>query len=176
MLRESNRLRSSTDCQEKNEAVRMKLELGFETIGLTLSPAKMELGSETIGLTSSPANHCGLREIEEVNQSLRTVKDHEDWLDGVHDQQFGTSTPKEKPSKALKEYEDWFDHEKTDSEENGSFWLLYLEKEQIKANELKSTEPAELDGLPENDSSDASSGHQEIWESKSMIEPADIEF
>ena len=148
MLRGSNRLRSSTDCQEKNEAVRIKLELRSETIGLTSSPAKMELGSETIGLT---AKHCGLREsreIEEVKESLRTVKDHEDWLDGVQDQQFGTSTPKEKPSKALQEYEDWFDHEETDSEENGSFWLLYLEKEQLEPNELKSTEPAELHGLP----------------------------
>ena len=85
---------------------------------------KPELGFETIGLTSSPAKHCGLqesREIELVKESLRTVKDHEDWLDGVHDQQFGTSTPKEEPSKALQEYEDWFDHEETDSEENGSF-------------------------------------------------------
>ena len=97
-------------------------------------------------------------------------------LDGVHDQQFGTSTPKEEPSKALQEYEDWFDLEATDSEGNGSFWLLYSEKEQIKANELKSTEPAELHGLPGDDSSDASSSHQEIWESKSMIDFANTEF
>ena len=111
MSRGSNRLRSSTDCQEKNEAVRIKLELD----------------SKTIGLTPFPAKHCGLREsreIEEVKESLRTVKDHEDWLDGVHDQQFGTSTSKEEPSKALQEYEDWFDHGEADSEENGSFWLL----------------------------------------------------
>ena len=77
--------------------MRIKLELGSETIGLTSSPAKLELGSETIGLTSYPAKHCGLqesREIGEVKESLRTVKDHKDWLDGVHDQQFGTSTPK----------------------------------------------------------------------------------
>ena len=161
--------------------MKIKLELGSETIDLTSSPANMELGSKTIGLTSSPAKHCGLREsreIEEVKESLRIVKDHKDWLNGVHDQQFGTSTPKEKSSKALQEYEDWFDHKKTDSEENGSFWLLYLEKEQIKANELKSTEPAELYGLPGDDSSDASSGHQEIWESKStcMIDSTDTEF
>ena len=178
-LRGSNRLRSSTDCQENHEAVRIKLELGSETIGLTSSPAKMELGSETIGLTSSPAKHCGLREsreTEEVKESLRTLKDHEDWLDGVHDQQFGTSTPKEEPSKALQEHEEWFDHEETDSEENGSFWLLYSEKEQTKANELKSTEPAELHGLPGDDSSDVSSSHQEIWDSKSMIDSANTEF
>ena len=78
MLRGSNRLSSSTDCQEKNEAVRIKLEFGSETIGLTSSPAKLELGSETIGPTSSPVQHCGLRisrEIEEVKESLRTVKD-----------------------------------------------------------------------------------------------------
>ena len=87
MLRGSSRLRSSTDCQEKNEAVRIKLELG----------------SETIGLTSSPAKYCGLREsreVEEVQESLPTMKDYEDWLDGVHDQQFGTLTPKEEPAKA----------------------------------------------------------------------------
>ena len=179
MLRGPNRLRSSNDCQEKHEAVRIKLELGSETIGLTSSPAKLELGSETIGLISSPAKHCGLREsreIEEVKESLRTVKDHEDWLDGVHDQQFRTSTPKEEPSKALQEYEDWFDHDETDSEENGSFWLPYSKKEQIKANELKSTEPAELHRLPGDDSSDASSGHQEIWKSKYMIDSANTEF
>ena len=73
MLRGPNRLRSSTDCQEKHEAVRIKLELGSKTIGLTSSPAKLELGSETIGPTSSPAKHCGLREsreIEEVKESL----------------------------------------------------------------------------------------------------------
>ena len=163
MLRGSNRLRSSTDHQDQNEAMRIKLELG----------------SETIGLNSSPAKHYGLqesREIELVKESLRTVKDHEDWLDGVHDQQFGTSTLKEEPAKALQEYEDWFDHEETDSEENGSFWLLYSEKEQIKANELKSSEPAELHGLPGDDSSDASSSPQEIWESKSMIDSAYTEF
>ena len=45
MLRESSRLRYSTECQEKNDAVRIRLELG----------------SETVGLTSSPAQHCGLR-------------------------------------------------------------------------------------------------------------------
>ena len=118
LLRGSSRLRSSTDCKEKSEAVGIKLELG----------------SETTGLTSSPTKHCGLREsreIEEVKETLRTVKDHEDWLDRVHDQQFGTSTMKEEPSKALQESEDWFDHEETNSEKNGSFWLLYSEKEQI---------------------------------------------
>ena len=47
---------------------------------------------------------------------------------------------------------------------------------QIKSKELKSTEPAELHGLPGDDSSDASSSHQEIWESKSMTDSADTEF
>ena len=73
----------------------------------------------------------------------------------------------------MKEYED---HEDTDREENGSFRLLFSEKEQIKSNELKSTEPAELHGLPGDDSSDDCSGHQEIRESKSMIGSADTEI
>ena len=41
---------------------------------------------------------------------------------------------------------------------------------------MKSTEPAELRGLLGDDISDTSSSHQEIRESKSMIESADTEF
>ena len=67
MSRGSNRLRSSTDCPAKPEAVRIKLELGSETIGLTsiscetLLPARVQenRGSKGVPMNSERSRRLG---------------------------------------------------------------------------------------------------------------------
>ena len=130
---------------------------------------KLEQSSEKRGYQCSIEKLC-----------IQSLEQYAGWLDGLCNQQCGTSTPKEEQKGVLFECEDWSDQdfEGNDSGENSLLQFLFSEEGQIGSDAPISAVPAELQVVQVTTSGKSVSDHEikelssictEIQESNSEV-------